>query len=285
VRDKNQQRVAAITNAVADELVLLLQQNEQQRAGMRSTQIKKLMDAKRAQISIYQKTIADTLNSNRVVSVSQETEKGVYRYSQVALAKQTTDADLHNAEAMLRTYDQTLDGQSGSGGNANEGHHRLQADDFKKLSSERLEIQANLAGLYAKRASLEASLRELSATTQRLASLQVSYDNLTNRVDQSQRDYALLNDAYQEALLQEQKNPANLAIQRRATEPSVPATPVKLHHVALASSLAVLLSLGLSFVFGFFNIRVFIPSKGPKGRRLTTNDSHQQGEPLAVAGE
>jgi len=62
---------------------------------------------------------------------SQETEKGVYRYSQVALAKQTTDADLHNAEAMLQTYDKTLGGQSGSGGNANEDHHRLQADDFK----------------------------------------------------------------------------------------------------------------------------------------------------------
>jgi uncharacterized protein involved in exopolysaccharide biosynthesis len=278
VRDKHQERVAAITNAVADQLVLLLQRTEQQRAGSRSVQIKKLMDAKRAEITSYQKGIADTLNSNRVASVSQETEKDIYRYSELALAEKNNEADLHDAEATLQSYDQKL-GQLDSGGDAGRGP-RLQADDYKRLSSERLEAQVTLAGLNAKHDSLDSSLRDLSASTQRLASLQVSYDNLTNRLEQSQRDYALLNDAYQEAVLQEQPNPANLAIQSRADQPTAPAEPVKLYHVGLAASLAILLSIGLSFVFGFFNIRLFIPSKGVKGRRLPT-----QPEPLSVAGE
>jgi uncharacterized protein involved in exopolysaccharide biosynthesis len=285
VRDKHQERVAAVTNTVADELVLLLQRNEQQRASLRSTEIQRLMDAKRAEISSFQKGIADTLNSNGVVSVSQETEKDVYRYSELALAEQNTEADLHNAEATLQSYDQRLGEQSASASDANGAHRGLQADDFKRLSSERLEAQVTLAGLNAKRASLDASLRELSATTQRLASLQVTNDNLSNRVEQSQRDYALLTDAYQEALLQEQQNPANLAIQSRAIEPTAPAEPVKLYHISLAASLAVLLSVGLSFVFGFFNIRFFIPSKGVKGRRSATSDSREQHESLSAAGE
>ncbi len=111
VRDKHQERVAQITNAVADELVLLLQQDEQQRAGLRSSQIKKLMDAKREEITSYQTRMADTLNSNSVVSVSQEADKGVYRYSELALASQNNEADLHDTEATLQSYDQ------GSGGN------------------------------------------------------------------------------------------------------------------------------------------------------------------------
>jgi len=243
------------------------------------------MDAKRAQISIYQKTIADTLNSkSRGIGFTGDGEGRLSLLTSGA-RKQTTDADLHNAEAMLQTYDKTLGGQSGSGGNANEDHHRLQADDFKKLSSERLEIQANLAGLYAKRASLEASLRELSATTQRLASLQVTYDNLTNRVDQSQRITPYSTTHTRKHCCRSRKIPQILPF--NAARPNQRFLPRQSSStmLPLATSLAVLLSLGLSFVFGFFNIRVFIPSKGPKGRRLTTNDSHQQGEPLAVAGE
>jgi hypothetical protein len=275
--------VAAITNAVADEMVLLLQHSEQQRAGLRSAQIKNLMDAKRAEIVSYQKGIADTLNSSGVVSVSQETDKDINRYSELALAAKNNEADLQDAEATLKSYDQKLSEQAASAGGRARGG--LQADDLKRLASERLEAQVKLDGLNAKRASLDASLRELSASSQRLASLQVTYDNLSNRLEQSQRDYSLLNDAYQEALLQEQPNPVNLAIQNRASEPSAPAEPVKLYHVSLAASLAVLLSVGLAFVFGFFNIRLFIPSKGVKGRRMPPTSLREQHEPLSAAGE
>ncbi len=133
-------------------------------------------------------------------------------------------------------------------------------------------------GLYAKRASLDASLRELASRNQRLASLAVTYDNLGNRVEQSQRDYALLNDAYQEAVLQEQKNPRQSRGSSQGGRTVGSCRARQALPCRAAGSLAALLSVGLAFVFGFFNIRFFIPSKGVKGRR-------EQREAFAAAGE
>lgn len=303
VRDTHKERVADIANAIADELVALLQQSEQERAGLRSVQIKEHLNVKRAEIVSYRKRITDLLDSNRVVSIAEEAGKDVDRYSTLELTRLNTEATIHEIEASLQSYNEKLGQGIAPSGDVKRPVGRLEFDmatvippavpasrarrlppeDFKRLTSEKLDAEVRLNGLYAKRASLVSSVEALTSHMQRLAPLQVTYEELTTRVGQLERDYTLLNDAYAEALIQEQNNATNLVMQNSAIEPQAPAEPIKIYHVGLATALSLQLSLGLAFLFGYFNIRLFVPSKGVKGRRALTNESAGKDEQLPNA--
>ncbi len=266
VRDKHKDRVAAIANTVSNELVSLLQSNEQKRAENRRTQLRELLDKKQLEIHDYRTKIEDLLNTNHIASVAQETDKNVYRYSELELSRLNTEADIYETHATIRAYDRKL-ALRDPNASVPDNMARIQAEDFKRVSSEKLSAEVKLRGLYGKQTSLEKTLADLSARISKLPNIQLKYDSLNNQVERSERDYSLLNDALQEAVVQERSSATNLIIQNSASAPDSPVSPIKIYHVALASSLAIFLSVGLAFVFGYFNIRVFIPSKGVRGRQ------------------
>jgi hypothetical protein len=76
-----------------------------------------------------------------------------------------------------------------------------------------------------------------------------------------------INDALQEEILQEQSDLTSLIVAGPAAWTDAPKTPIKIYHVGLAAGLGLLLALGLAYVFGYFDIRLFM---SPEDRRERT---------------
>jgi uncharacterized protein involved in exopolysaccharide biosynthesis len=131
------------------------------------------------------------------------------------------------------------------------------------MESEKLASEVALDGYTQQSASLEHSMAKLQARMQEFPKLQVEYDLLDNNRTRAQHDYMQINDALQEAVLQEQSNVTALILAGRASSAGLPVTPIKIYHVGLAAALGLLVAVGLAFVFGYFDVRFFMSSEGP----------------------
>ncbi len=265
VRDKKQERVAHIANELAEGLVNLLRSEDQRPARTQREQLETLLAAKNEQIEEYEVRLENLLASNQIASLSQETEKDMSRYSDQELSRVYLEADIKESRALIASYAAKLQLKSNAAVSPR-NEDKIQPEDFKKMSSDKLAAEVALDGQTAKYASQLQSLAKLTSRLDRLPSLQREYDLLNARLERAKRDYLLLNDALQEAIVKETSAQTELLIQNEAHTPDGPETPIKIYHVGLATGLGALLAIGMAFVLGYFNIRVFMPSKGYKAR-------------------
>lgn len=257
VRDKHPERVAEVTTVLANDLIAMLQKNQQVTAKTRSAELRERLAQKMEAIQKADLEIDQLLASYHTGSALDEIDKLTGEYAELEGSWVTAESDARENEALITAYTDKLK----SPPQAAPGEQRLQADDFKKMASDRLTAEITLQGLEQKSATLKTSLKQMSARLQELSRAEVEYDLLDAKRQREQRDYSLINDALQEELLQGGNSVTALLIAGAAVASTEPATPIKIYHVGLAFGLGLLLALGLAFVFGYFDIRLFMSSE------------------------
>jgi uncharacterized protein involved in exopolysaccharide biosynthesis len=259
VRDKGVNRVAKIADEVAAELISTQRANARGHAQSQSGELSERLALKYAEIQADEQKIHDLLSSNHVASIQEELVNDENQYSSLKTTWLNLQAQISLTQATIASYDEKL--RRGMGDAA--GEQRLQAGDYKTMESEKLASEVALDGYTQQSASLEHSMAKLQARMQEFPKLQVEYDLLDNNRTRAQHDYMQINDALQEAVLQEQSNVTALILAGRASSAGLPVTPIKIYHVGLAAALGLLVAVGLAFVFGYFDFRFFMSSEGP----------------------
>jgi hypothetical protein len=233
VRDKHPDRVAEITTVLANELVALLQKNGQGTAGTHSAELRDSLARKYKAIESDSEQINQLMSSYHAGSIAEETDKLTGEYAEIESSWLTAQSDIKQNSAMIGSFSEKLANPA----NIGRGGQRLQADDYKKMASDRLNTEVNLHGLRDKSAALKGSLGQISARLQQLSRAQVEYELIDATRQRDQRDYSLINDALQEALLQEGNSATSLIITGPAVASNQPTTPIKIYHVLLALAL------------------------------------------------
>lgn len=146
------------------------------------------------------------------------------------------------------------------------GDEFIQPEDFKKLASQGLFDEIEVGSLRAKRASLQDSIARITQRLRGLPAIQTRLDGLKLSLDALERDYALLNDGYQEAAVRASSPVSEVFVLHPATVPTSPVGPIKVYHVLLAGGLGLLFALGLVYLLDFLNIRILFASRGPAWR-------------------
>jgi uncharacterized protein involved in exopolysaccharide biosynthesis len=267
VRDKVQRRVAPIADAIAGEMIAMQRTNDQRHAQLRTNQLRGRLAAKYTEIQGYENRIRSLMKNANVASVQEDliTEENIY--SGLKNNWLAVEAEISQTEAKIASADAKL---TNGGDTAAPGAQRLLGDDYKKMVSDRLSNQILLAGDQRKSASLSASMAKSEAHLREFPQLQVEYDLLDSERKRAQHDYDQINDALQEEILQEQSSVTALLKAGPAASTGDPVTPIKIYHVGLAAALGVLVALGIAFVFGYFEIRIFMSptsiGRGPTRR-------------------
>lgn len=142
----------------------------------------------------------------------------------------------------------------------------IQPEDFKKLASQGLFDEIEVGSLRAKRTSLQESIGRIAQRLRGLPAIQARLDGLKLSLDALERDFALLNDGYQEAAVRATSPVSEVFVLHPATVPTSPVGPIKVYHVVLAGGLGLLFALGLVYLLDFLNIRILFASRGPAWR-------------------
>ena len=139
---------------------------------------------------------------------------------------------------------------------------RLSANDYTRLTADKLDAQIRSRGLSAKLASTDRSGTAANARLQVLAEVQAKYDFLSAQLAAAKRDYAALSDAYEEADIELTTGQSQLHMQAPATALPSPISPIKIYHVGAAGALALMIALGLAYMFDYFDINLMLPLAG-----------------------
>jgi uncharacterized protein involved in exopolysaccharide biosynthesis len=279
VRDRSAERAAAIANRIA-EIVVEQQRDEERRPGeLKRTQMAALLATKSAELEEARAEIDALLTDHHLASVDLETERVMERYSELALERSKLSAEISEAQTQIAAIDELLTRKHDNRTRENPVSNSpavIQADDFKRLASTRLGDAVELAGMRARRDSLNESLRELAARLQVLPEVQVALDAKKMAVSVLERDYVQLADAYQEAVIRATGLTSEFKFQTPAILPSLPVSPIKFYHAALSGVLGLLVAIGLVYMLTYFNIRILFASLGIRARR---NLSAPPGDP------
>jgi uncharacterized protein involved in exopolysaccharide biosynthesis len=139
-------------------------------------------------------------------------------------------------------------------------------EDIKKMESDILFKEIELESLLKRSEFITSSIKDLKTRLDKLPSLDRKIKNLNMRIEAFMREYNHLNDFYVEALGQATTIQSEIRVLHNAVIPRKPVQPIKAYHVGLTAFLSLFMSVGLVYVFAFFNIRIFFKSKGVKGR-------------------
>lgn len=302
VRDRYPERVALIADALAQGLVEMLEQDDIGVAGDKLKQLETLLAKKEGEIAGYREEIRSLLDSHKMTSVSREIERGLEQLYGFVSERTVLEAEIEQNKRKIASLDAklTLKGgvagrstgesrrvaalnprSAGQGGRAvDSSRGRIQPEDFKQMASDKVFTEIKVDGLRARHASLQASISELEAWLRDLPAVELRIDQLETDLDRANEEYGMLSVALQELAVRKVEVQSELKIQHAATVPTAPVSPIKIYHVGLAALLGPFLVVGLVYVFSYFNIRFFMPSRGVKGREqrapATEGDSHSR---------
>ncbi len=279
-RDRHPERAALIIDTVAAYLVNILEEKDKGPAVQRIEQIKPMLAQKRAEIDRIQSQLDELFETNNLTSVTQEMDRGLEQLYELTTQKTLLEADMRQNERELATLDSKLSLKGG--GSRSSG---LRPDDFEKMATDKLYTEIELDGQRARHASLAKSIRDIEAKLQKLPELDLTVQSLENELHRANDDYSMLNVVLQELNVREADATTELKIQHPATVPTAPVSPIKVYHVGLAGILGIFFSIGLAYLFAYFNIRLFVPSKGVKKRAEASPATPDQPPPNPMIGK
>lgn len=250
VRDIHPKRTAMIVDRVGQELVAWMKLQHKDQAEQRSLYLKKQVANKKMIIRKLRKQREVLLNNYNIVSVNDEMSRGTQSLYDIGLEQAQLKANIDEKKNIIVKLENELQ---------KAGH--VNPDDFKKMESEKLFTEIELTGLIAKTDSLGSSIDDLKKRLQDLPVLEKEVDDLDMRIASVARDHGQLSDLYLEALAESTSSQSEIKVLHPAVVPNAPAMPIKGYHVGLSAFLSLCLSVGLVYVFAFFNIRIFFASK------------------------
>jgi uncharacterized protein involved in exopolysaccharide biosynthesis len=274
VRDKAQRRVTHIADAIAAEMIATQQANDRMQAELRTAQMRERLRAKYAEIQDAERKIEKLLGSAHSASIQEELVQEENLYSGLKSNWLTVEAEMSQLDAKIASADAKL---RNAAAESEPGDQRLRGDDYRKMASDRLTDEILLDGDRRKAASLEAAMSKSQVRLREFPRLQVEYDLLDSNRKRAQTDYDQINEALQEEILREKNDTTALMTAAPATATDKPVTPIKIYHVGLAAALGALVALGIAFLFGYFEIRLFVSP-----RYVEYRPPRPQEEPLRV---
>ena len=271
VSAKTPQRAKAIADDLGMRLVDTLRRIDLGSAEERRERLAKLRDDKGHDLERIEERIRDLQARNQVAALPDELTEATSRASHFQREQADTSADLHESDAKLaeltRMAGLTARAQPLTPETASAGRDppetartsRLSPNDYTRLTSDKLDAHVRSRGLTAKLASIDRFYDASNARLQDLAQVQAEYDFLSAQLAAAKRDYASLSDAYEEAVIETTTGQSQLHMQAEATALPAPISPIKIYHVGAAAALALMIALGLAYVFDFFDVDLFLP--------------------------
>ena len=258
VKDKHPERAATIVDMVCQLLVNWLKEQDKNPAEEKYRQFRKQMAEKEIEIEKLRTELEVLLIQNKVVSIPEETTKGVNSLYELELELIRLKAQIEEKRKEVTEMRMAANRKSKS---------YVHPEDIKRMESEILFKEIELESLLKRSEFITFSIKDLKARLDQLPSLDRKIKNLNMRIEACTREYNHLNDFYVEALGQATTIQSEIRVLHKAMVPRKPIQPIKVYHVGLTAFLSLFMSVGLVYVFAFFNIRIFFKSKGVKGRR------------------
>lgn len=281
VRDRDPQRAARIVDHLSKVLADWLLEYDRQPGRYRAEQLRTLLDQKAEELAARRREIAVLLTDNRVVSVQQDGEKLTEHLFSLQLESSRLASEIARARSRLEAVEAKLqfkqrilaqalraDVPAGTAPAIAlpDNVEQVQPEDFKKLASERVFIDLEHKSLVAKHASLQQSVDELAARLRKSPAVQSRYDALKLAQVSIEREFVMLNDAYQEASVRATSPVSEVRVLHPALVPAAPASPIKVYHVLLAVALGLPLVIGLVYLLDFLGLTMFLsPGRPPEG--------------------
>ncbi len=257
VKDNFPKRAADIIDSVGLGLVKWLSEQDQNPAEQRLNRLRVQLIEKENKISLFRDEKENLLKRNDVVSISEETSRGVKSLYDIEQSYIKLNAQMEEKQKKISGLD--LEIKKKSYGYPN-------PDDLRRMESEKLFDEIELEGLTAKLESLRASLDNLKSRLRQMLPIQKKVEELNMKINAESREYIYLKDLYLESLAQATTTDSEVKIMHLAEIPTEPVQPIKIYHIGLTAILSLFFSTGLVYVLAFFNIRLFFSSDGVKGR-------------------
>ena len=269
---KTPELAAGAANDLARRLIDVINGEDQDANSRRGQQLEKLRAQKLAELATLEASIRDLLAGVNAASIDTEIEQSTSRRSKLDLQRIDAAASLRQEESRAVDFANRLRNQAPASGDARSRPiDRLGADDFSKLTSEKLAAENRAVGLRSRLEVLQRDADQLSARLQQLNLVRSESDVLSARLQSSKRDLVALTDSLQETAIEGGMAAGELRIQSPAQIPQSPVSPIKVYHVGLALVLAAVFAAGLAVLLSYLDIRLFMV--GEKWRRPVATEA------------
>jgi uncharacterized protein involved in exopolysaccharide biosynthesis len=252
VRDKRPLRAQATANAIARALVELLREEERAPAEARLQQLHEQLRLKEEQLTRNRRRVAELLRREGIAELSAATARDTERWSTLETERAELAARIARERVELERAQRTL--------GAPTGNERVHPDDLRKIAWKKLDTEIRLAGLLAEEQSLQQSLTLLARRLDQLPATRSRIESLSAQIEAAQRNYFQLSEAAQETTIRVSGELSEARILAPGELPALPVSPIKIYHVALATVLAFVVSVGLVFILDYFDVRFLISS-------------------------
>lgn len=132
-------------------------------------------------------------------------------------------------------------------------------EELKQLSLKALEEEVKSKSLKAKFASLDEIVRKYERRFNELPSQTIEYARFKRELSAYEKLYQLIEERYQEALINEQSTPSNVLIIDEARIPLIPSEPNRMLIVIVGLVLGIGMGVGFAFVKNYFDNTVKTP--------------------------
>jgi uncharacterized protein involved in exopolysaccharide biosynthesis len=253
VKDKYAKRSAEAVDKTGETLVKWMKDQDKVPARQQLKQLTEQLQNEEEEILILRLKRESLLKKNNVVSVHDETFNGTkslyemeQEYAHLSSLAKEKEYIINELESKIEKNTQGF----------------INSDDLKKMKSEKIFEEIELAGLLAKKDSLLSSIKQLKSNLMELPTIDKDLSNLDMNISSAMHEYEYLKDLYLEAFAESSTLQSETKILHKSVVPIKPVQPIKLYHVGLSGLLGLIISTALIYVFAYFNIRAFFRSEG-----------------------
>lgn len=253
VKDQYPERAARIVDAVASQLVAWSKLQDADPAQSRGHRLAAEIADKEGMLLALRRERDEILHGNGIVSITEEVNIGVQSVYSMKLELERLVAQIREKQKRLGEIGDALRTLS---------TRYVDPDHVKRLEEERLLADIEAKSLEAKRASVQASIDRIQARLQSVLSIKKQVEDIDAKIGIATRESEHLSDMQLEAK-EGLARASEVRLMTPAMVPAKPVQPIKIYHVGLTLALSLALSIGLVYVFAYFNIRVFFASRPP----------------------
>ena len=256
VKDQYPERAAKIIDAVALQLVRWSKQQDVSPAQSRGRRLAAELEEKERLRTTLRQERDGILRSNGIASVAEEVNTGVQSLYTLKVELERLAAQTQEKRQRISEIGEMLRARPA---------RYLDPDHARRLEEERLLAEIEVKSLGARRDSVNASIGRMQERLQFILSVKKRIEDIDAKIEVATRETQHMSDMQLEST-EGQARESEVKLMTPAMVPEKPVQPIKIYHVGLTAALSLVLSVGLIYVFAYFNIRVFFASRRPTPR-------------------
>lgn len=253
---------AAIADALGKNMVAWLREQDVMRAEERLTALKEQLEKKMKYLTALREEKQTLLSNNQVVSVGEETSKGVENLYSLELESVRLGSLVGEKQKKLAELDEKL-----------KSRQYAQPEDLKKIRSEKTFETIDLAGLLERKRTIDTERSSLKTRLQQLPPLQKQLENADVKMKTASADYQQVAELFLETQQRVQGQVGEMRMMMSPSVPAAPVQPIRLYYISATMFAAFITAVTLVYLFNYFNIRVFFYSRGYRDRKTMPETS------------